>query len=276
MRLTEATSWEMESVEAMCTTAAGNMVVRTEKEIQVLDRMGASRTTYNNICDQHPYGRKCISEMSVGKYIADLCRGCDEIRVVDMATYNVYRAYSPSSTRSLHAMCSGPGEGSLLVWDNRSEVIQLQWDESTKKLDEVRQVQVPWSSVYYMCYMPHTDLLILSLDYFGHVVQAVKLQGGAGQPPVWQLQGEVLGKEMKPQGVSCDNEGHLYIADGHNSRVLLVNGTTGQAVQELLWDAGLDYVLDVCCMSNQRQLLVNYYDHPTERRTLKLYNVTLQ
>ncbi len=275
MRLTEVKSWEM-GVEAMCTTAAGNIVVRTKKEIQVWgDRMGTTHTTYNKICDKHPYDFKWICEMTAGKYLADLCSGCDEIRVVDMVKRHVYTAYSPSPC-SLWAMCSGPGEGSLLVWDYKygsEAVIQLQWNETTKKLDEVRRVNMPGDTVFYMCYMPHTDLLILIRPY-GNMVEAVKLQGGADQPPVWQLQGEVLGKEINPYGVSSDNEGHLYIADGRNSRVLVVNGFTGEVVQELLQDAGLGVVCDVRCMSNPRQILVKHYSNNTW--ALTLYNITSQ
>ncbi len=275
MRLTEVKSWKMDSVKAMCTTAAGNVVVRTGKEIQVLDRRGTKLTTYNRLCDLHTGVGKWMSEMSAGKYLADLCSWCNGIRVVDMATHHVYRAYSRSISQQLYTMCSGPGEGSLLVWDDKSKaVIQLQWNEATKMLDEVRRVRVPGAIVWYMCYMPHTDLVILK-HYHGNIVEAVKLQGGAGQPSVWQLQGDMLGKWINPLGVNCDSEGHLYIADGDNCRVLLVNGSTGEVVQELLQDAGLGRVDDVCWMSNPtRQLLVKHYCNG--RQALTLYNVTSQ
>ena len=263
----------------MCTTAAGNIVVRTKKEIQVLDRRHTTLTTYNNLCEQHPYDWKWICEMSAGKYLADLCcaSGCREIRVIDMATSHVYRAYSPSSC-SLYAMCSGPGEGSLLVWEYWSQaVIQLQWNEATKKLDEFRCVEVPAADriVYNMCYMPHTDLVILKHDNRGEgVLQAVKLQAGAGQPPVWQLKGEVLGKKINPQGVSCDSEGRVYVGDYGNSRVLVVNGNTGEVIQELLQGSGLGYVNRVCCLSNPHQLLVQHRPPSDLEHILSLYNIT--
>ncbi len=280
MRLIKVTSWEMESVKAVCTTATGKIAVRTGKDIQVLDRSGTTRNTYDKLCDQHPNYYKWMSEMSTGKYLADLCEGCGEIRVVDMATRLVYTAYS-SSPWSLSAMCSGPVEGPLLVWDdNTKAVIQLQWNEATKKLDEVRQVQVPGERVYHMCYMPNTDLVILTrcgtYPHYIHVVKAVKLHGGAGQLPVWQLKRKVLGKKINPWGVSCDSEGHLYVADGNNSRVLLSYGSTGEVVQELLQDVGLGCVEVVCCMSNPRQLMVKHYDYRIGRRFLTLYNVTSQ
>ncbi len=271
VRLTKAKSWEMEMhVKAICTTAAGNIVVRTRKEIQVLDRRGTKLTLYNELCDQHPNNSKWITEMIAGRYLADLCFECRKIRVVDMATDHAYRA----SIWSLWAMCSGPGEGSLLVWDDWSKaVIQLQWNEATKKLEEIwYRVQVPGDRVLYMCYIPHADLVILSCGY--KVVKAVKLRGDAGQPPMWQLQGEMLGKKIDPWGVSCDIEGRVYVADGCNCRVLIVNGSTGRPIQQLLQDARLGDIWKVCWLSNPRQLLVQHYPPPDKKCTLTLYNTT--
>ncbi len=230
--------------------------------------------------------------MSTGKYLADLCEGCGEIRVVNMATHHVYRAYS-SSPYSLYAMCSGPGEGSLLVCNTYGSgaVIQLQWDEATKKLDEVRRVQVPGDIVYCMCYIPQADLLIvirrridfISIMMMGRrtsdTVEAVKLQGGDYQNPVWHLHGEVLGKKINPLGVSSDSDGWVYVADGRNSRVLVVNCYTGEVIQQLLQDADLGRVHKICCPSNPHQLFVghspdcypNLNDLPD---TLSLYNIT--
>ncbi len=60
----------------------------------------------------------------------------------------------------------------------------------------------------------------------------------------------MLGKKIRPQRVSCDSEGRVYVGDGDNSRVLVVNGNTGVAIQELLQDTGLGRVSNVCCLSN--------------------------
>ncbi len=318
--LTHVTTWEM-SVGDMCTTAAGDIAIRMGSgrgEIQLCDRKGRTHTKYPGLCTCGTV-YKYISEVIPRQYMAELCWDCNEIKVVDMVTHKVHRAYSGSSLSEKHvklkAMCSGPGEGSLLVsyigsfglprrslkilalWEdhsfkcNSSAVIQLQWNETTKKLDEIRWVQVPGGdTVFYMCYMPRTDLLILSRDW--KVVQAVKLQECAGQPPVWQLQGEVLGKWIDPYGVSCDSEGRVYVVDGGNSRLLSINGSTGEVVQELLLisfqDASLGGVTtcveDVCCLSNPHQLLVNHY--PSDKKStssptpfvvkpiLSLYNIT--
>ena len=121
--------------------------------------------------------------------------------------------------------------------------------------------------------MPQTDLVIQECR--DGVVQAVKLQEGAGQPPVWQLKGEVLGKKINPDGVSSDSEERVYVADRFNSRVLVVNGNTGEVIQELLQDAGLGWVQNVCCMSNPNQLIVHHCPPPRYNTpTLSLYNMS--
>ena len=262
-----------------CATAGGDIAIRMwgSGEIQLCDRKGRTHTTYTGLCRCECIA-KHISELIPGQYLAELCRKCNIIKVVDMVTHKVHKAQSGSSLFKKHvelwAMCSGPGEGSLLVWDRKSQaVIELQWDEGKKQLKEVSQVQTPGEWVQNMCYMPHADLVILS-HYLGNIVQAVKLQGGAGQPPVWQLKGEVLGKKIRPEGVSCDSEGRVYHADRGNSRVLIVNGYTGQVIQRLLQDAGLGYVSRVCCLSNPHQLLVQHCPPPDYRDTLSLYNIT--
>ena len=282
MRLTRVTSWKMGRVTAwdmnvldMCATAAGDIAVRMgyrSGEIQLCDRTGKTRTTYTGLCTC-VCDNKSISELIPGQYLAQFCENCNDIKVVDMVTHKVHKAYSGSSEHTkLWGMCSGPVEGSLLVWDRNSKsVIELQWNEGKKQLKEVRrvhvQVQASGGWVLYMCYIPHTDLVILS-HY--DVVQAVKLHGGAGQTPVWQLKGEVLGKEIVPWSVSCDSEGRVYVADKWNSRVLLLNGYTGEVIQQLLQDTGLGYVSRVCCLSNPHQLLVK------DDYTLTLYNITSQ
>ncbi len=280
MMLTHVTSWKMR-VGDMCTIAAGDVAIRMgsysspSDEIQLFDRKGRTHTTYTGLCTCK-YSSKYISELIPRQYLAELCSGslgCNDIKVVDMVTHKVHTARSGGILYKKHvelcAICSGPGEGSLLICEFKSySVIELQWNEGQKQLKEIRRVRVPGAWVKYMCYMPHIDLVILSRG--DGMVQAVKLQGRAGQPPVWQLQGKVLGKDIDPRGVSSYSVGRLYVADWHNSRVLLLNGYTGEVIQQLLQDAGLGTVYRVCCLSNPHQLLV---DHDL---IFTLYNITSQ
>ncbi len=287
--LTHVTDWEME-VKHMCAMTAGEIAVRMGRvdgswspEIRMLDRQGKTVTTCDKMCKCSSI--KYISDLIAGQYLATSCSawyaGCNYVKVVDTRTQEVVSVYSGRDTGCyLYAMCAA-GEGSLLIWDNKSKsVIQFKFNEQRKVLEEVRpRVHVPGGTVLSMCYMPHTDLVILRRGVFpNYVVHAVKLEGGAGQPHVWQLQHreEVLGKVIRPNGVSCDSEGRVYVADHDNKRVLLLNGYTGEVIQQLLQDAGLVSVRGVCCLSNPHQLLVYHVTgtYPNNTPTLSLFDIS--
>ncbi len=268
VQLTEVMSRER-WVADMC-TAAGHIAVKPYRtgEIQLWDTTLSTVTTYRTLCTC-THNWNYITELIAHKYLARLCTKCNDITVVDLVTGKVHTAYSGIGCK-LNAMCGGPGQGSLLVWDDKGKyIIQLQWDAATEQLDMVRRVQVPDGNVYFMCYVPQGDLVILS--HGSKMVQAVKL--GDGQQ-VWGLQPYALGKNVNPMGVDSDKEGRVYIADCDNRRVLLVDGTTGEVIQELLKDAGLGKVWRVCCLSNPSQLLVYHITTDIRISTITLYNVT--
>ena len=273
--LTEVMSRER-WVADMCATTAGHIAVKPYRtgEIQLWDRTTLSTvTTYRKLCACSRTWNY-ITELIAHKYLAHLCTTCNEITVVNMVTGKVHAAYSGHSTdRELNAMCDGPGKlGSLLTWDDKGkDIIQLQWNPATEQLDMVRQVQVPDGNVSSMSYVPQGDLVILS--HGSKMVQALKL--GDGQQ-VWGLQPYALGKNIDPRGVSSDREGRVYIADCDNRRVLLVDGSTGEVLQELLNNAGLGKVWRVCCLSKPNQLLVYHITTGiiTTIAIRLLYNVT--
>ncbi len=189
---------------------------------------------------------------------------CNDIKVVDMVTHdllNAYSGYGPGHHARLGgAMCSAGKSGSVLAWADYKVVIELRWNEETKLLDEVRKARLPISqnsqSVAYMCYIPQTDLVVLM---WSGMVHAVKLDG-SDHSPVWQLQGELLGKVVpRPYGIRNDSEGRVYIGDHNNKRVLLVNGYTGEVMQQVGKEAGFGLVSNLCCLDNPCQLLMKHW-----------------
>ncbi len=105
-------------------------------------------------------------------------------------------------------------------------------------------------------------------------MEAVRLEGGASQPPVWQLQGEVRGKEVNPSGVTSDRKGRVYVCDqsyGSHSRILLVNGYTGKVIEDHK-PSDLGDVYNVCCLSKSHKLVV--YAHHSDNKVLSLYDIT--
>ncbi len=132
-------------------------------------------------------------------------------------------------------------------------------------LPKVGQVFVPGDWVWQLCSIPQANMVILGRKGSPNRIQAIHLSEGT---QVWDLKGEVLQKQIDPRGLSCDIEGMLYVGDHDNGRVLLVNGHTGEVIQELLQDEGLDWTWKVCCLNSTNQLLL---EHPSG---IALYNIT--
>ncbi len=285
LKLTRVTSWDM-YIEDMIALSSGDIAVKPhdekktlKNEIHVMNRKGKTHTTYKKLCKD---GRiRYICELIPGKYFAELCnydRGngwhkdtdWNDVKVVDMATQKECYTYSGHDAGGYHlmSMCSGPGEGSLLVWDNMSEgIIHLQWNEADKKLERVRRVHVLGEfdgCVRYMCYVPKADLVILSRPG-SEVVQAIKMPG---ETPVWQQSGT----KIKPEGISCDEDGRVYIANGKDGTIWVVNGYNGEVIDKLGAETGMGKgVYKVCCLNNPSQLLV--YRKHNDQYSLTLFNM---
>ncbi len=120
----------------MFETGAGLVAVRThgEDDIQLRGRQGTIHATYKNFCTCRAY-LKYIAEIPDG--LAELCQACNEIKVVNMVTRKMCKAFSGSG-RELKVMCGFSVDKSLLVWDDKSKcVIHLKWDASTENLKKV-------------------------------------------------------------------------------------------------------------------------------------------
>ena len=86
-----------------------------------------------------------------------------------------------------------------------------------------------------VCYIKsheHGGLLIYSTGnhYFNGGLKAMSTHTNQ---TVWSLQGRVAKCLFNPRGICTDNKGLLYVADGHNSRILVIYGNTGKVLQVL-------------------------------------------
>ena len=185
-----------------------------------------------------------------------------------MSYGSVFKAYSvaPGFYRTI---CPGP-KGTLLVAGHYQSLLQLQLDEKARKLHLVRQVQLlPFGKIEHMCYVAKNDLVILS-SYCR--ITAVKLDTGAKEAkPVWQLMGLVNGRQIDPQGITSDGKGRVFVADGDNSRILVLEASSGEVLQILLDDKHLGKVFDVCCLGQAGQPDQILLKH--EPSNASLYNI---
>ena len=88
---------------------------------------------------------------------------------------------------------------------------------------------------------------------------------------MWEVVGEVAGKEIKPYGVCSDNDGNVFVADGNNERVLVLDSKTGQLLQVLLQEEKTGDIFDVCWTENQPQLTIRHGE-PKAIKQISCYN----
>ena len=82
-----------------------------------------------------------------------------------------------------------------------------------------------------MNYVEQHDLVIVASNLPNGRVVAVTLP--RKQKSGWKLSGDIKGKCINPQGMCHDDAGRLYVADGKNDRVLVLDSLTGRVLQIL-------------------------------------------
>ena len=87
---------------------------------------------------------------------------------------------------------------------------------------------------------------------------------------VWKLEGELLRKTIDPQGICSDSSGRLFIADGKNQRILVLDGSTGLGLQALELSE-LGTILDVIWCDRKSQLIV-HHKRSNEIRQITYFN----
>ena len=125
-----------------------------------------------------------------------------------------------------HSFC--PADDVLLVGDLDStprKLVKLNGKWESGKSLEVLDGVVETNSVqfnpfgYSMLNNKNKQLLIVT-SWEKSTIKAIDYSTGNTE---WSITGEYKGKEIEPHGVSHDDFGNLYIADGRNKRVILVS-----------------------------------------------------
>ncbi len=71
------------------------------------------------------------------------------------------------------------------------------------------------------------------------------------------MQGMVEGKALKPRGICCDNNGHFFLSDAFNRRLLILEVMTGKVLQVSL-EKEYGVLFDVCWSNTQPHLVVKH------------------
>ncbi len=194
--------------------------------------------------DEHGH---CMLETNLGrcKYFAISCPLKREVWFVNFETNSVRSVYRDKIGRGpmLGYMSSGPNN-TIFACDGRTlsrhvaEFIQV--NDETLTLSKMIKVQGVCSPPNTVCYTETRKGPLLITGHCGeHVICATNLENGRSQ---WQVKGEVAGEVCRPLGI-CNGKGRLYVADGDNKRVLVMDGATGGYIQSIdqpiggsIWD----------------------------------------
>ena len=75
-----------------------------------------------------------------------------------------------------------------------------------------------------MCYMEKFSILVISSD---QNTKAINPETGS---VVWNFTQDVEGKKLDPEGVCCDMDGRVYVADKRNQWLIVLKGNTVELI----------------------------------------------
>ena len=193
-------------------------------------------------------------------YILESCSTCEEIRGYGMNTKETFIAHKGSKIRR---MFDGPA-GSLLTVDPYCQLSKLTWNDDPLAEAEVtckRDVSLRMLKKQYLrfcCVESHGILLYTAKDRESdknYEIIAVNLENHS---IVWRLFGPVEGHVLKPESMTCDNEGNVFVTDLSCNRILKINCLTREIMSILLVDEedGNEKILSIRWCSMEPNLTI--------------------
>ncbi len=132
----------------------------------------------------------------------------------------------------LSKMCPGK-PGQIIALDKRNRNSVIVFDVTQIPFDDKKEIELEMK-VNHMCYLDLPGVggaLAVTICDEEYKLGMVSLESGK---LIWSIGGygcKVAGAEWKPQGVSSDNRGRLYVADEYNDRIIVLSASSGTVLQ---------------------------------------------
>ncbi len=213
----------------------GILAGQSSQEVYVYDMQGElhSRLKLPCGCDYSSHGLLEVT-LSSHRHLAISCRWTRKIWLYSFTTQSIRSVYSDPSRRGPKPgrMCHGPNN-TILVCDaterSSSVAVFTFTSENTLTLSRLIPVQGGSRYVIAVCYAETTQGPLLFTSHEEEdAICATHLQSGHK----WQVKGQVDGKPCDPYGL-CHGAGRLYVADGDNKRILVLDAATGDFIQSI-------------------------------------------
>ena len=205
-------------------------------------------------------------------YIAAACDApnCGQISLYNPNTRNtalIYRARNEDRFCP-GAMAHGP-HNTVIAVNNRPgshsiAVLDITNPEITLKRHIPCSIDVPNSIVF------TREGLVITSKCTDHIVSATSLSSGQ---TVWETGREpIAGKLCEPHGLALDQDGRLFIADGDNSRIVILEASSGAWLQTLMMP-DLGKIIDISWNQLSSQITVRHNVAYSDRECLSTYQV---
>ena len=213
--------------------------VNDKFHIQLLDRFG--REVISDIhseCTHLTHLECLIAHPTDADYVLESCNMCEVIR-----NYNIWSGECKIVYRDdglILRMCHGPNDSILVDQILHLCIFELKWEKELQELrnkgcvcrsrylTQLNPPTVTKSFEVFCCVEEFNMLVIINMN---EEIEAMRLRS---ESPIWKLSEVVSGHLIKPDAMTADAEGNVYISDGANNTILKINGLTGDIMHIVL------------------------------------------
>ncbi len=196
--------------------------------------------------------------------LAVSCRHCGVIRLIDVESGEVSVAFH-DGCHNPGGMCLGEAGEMFVVQSAKGPKAILQLNCSTAEFSLIRLIKSAMERYFSMCYIPGHKLIVISAQY-SCVIRAVSCES---EEVVWEVKGQVDGVECHPHGVvHSPAQDALFVADGTNTQILVLNPWDGSLRQVLSLDHKIGDVWHLYLCNDQLVVWHSSFDCNEEQISL--------